>query len=377
MISTRSISLGRSPLKLAGSLLIFAASLLGANAAAQTYRLVDLSTLSQGNAAVVRGPNGAGTGVGGGTVVVPRGVPGQRRGLLFEGGAVQQIAGLADSDDTVIFGINDAGGFVGASNTRTAVRAFAGTRGGGVRELPPLAGDTASSAFAVNNPGQAVGFSSGSRGQRAVIWDTSGTPTALPGTAGMPSSKATGINEQGDIAGVRGTAANSRAVLWPAGQAPIELAPLAGYATSEAYGINARGDVVGYSSNASAIRRATLWPWSGGAIDLGTLPGGDFSQAMGSNAAGDIVGASTSSAGARAVLWPRGGGIVDLNSLVPPARFVLSKAVGINNAGMIIATGYELPAGHTAGTGAGGRAHDETHELPVRVFLLIRSGGAP
>lgn len=374
MMSTRSISLGRSSLKLAGSLLIIAASFLGANVGAQTYRLVELSTLSQGNATVVRGPNGQGIGVGGGAVVGARAGSGQRRGLIFESGAVEQIAGLADSDDTVIFGLNDSGSFVGASNARTAVRGFAGTRGGAVRELPPLPGDTASMAFAVNNPGHAVGFSSGPGGQRAVVWSASGTPTALPGSS-LPS-KATGINERGDIAGVTGTAANARATLWPGAQAPIELAPLAGYSTSEAYAINPGGDVVGYSANTTtAKRRATLWPWSGGLIDLGVLPGGDFSQALGSNAAGDIVGGSNSPAGARAVLWPRNGGIQDLNSLVPPSRFVLSNAVGINNAGNIIATGFEIPAGHTAGTAAGGRAHDETHELPLKVFLLIRAGG--
>jgi len=369
MISTRSISLGRACLKPAATLLIFAATLLGDHAAAQTYRLIDLATLSQGNATVVRGPNDAGIGVGGGAVVSPRGTSGERRGLLFESGAVQQIAGLSGSDDTVLFGVNDAGGFVGASNAPTAVRGFAGTRAGALRELPPLPEDAASIAFAVNNQGQAVGFSSGPSGQRAVMWNAAGTPTALPGS--LPNSKGAGVNERGDVAGVAGMAADSRAILWPGAQAPIELAPLAGFTTSEAHAINARGDVVGYSGNASALRRATLWPWSGGVVDLGTLPGGDFSQALGSNAAGDIVGVSTSTAGARAVLW-RGGSIQDLNSLVAPSPFVLSKAVGINNAGMIIATGYEVPAEPPAG----GHAHDETHELPVRVFLLVRTGGA-
>jgi len=29
----------------------------------------------------------------------------------------------------------------------------------------------------------------------------------------------------------------------------------------------------------------------------------------------------------------------------------------------------------STGTPAGGHSHDETHELPVRVFLLVRGGG--
>jgi probable HAF family extracellular repeat protein len=106
-------------------------------------------------------------------------------------------------------------------------------------------------------------------------------------------------------------------------------------------------------------------------VDIGTLPGGDFSQAFGINDAGDVVGASGSSAGDRAFLWTRASGIRDLNSLIPPSPFVLTKAAGINNLGMIVATGYDDPAGHTSD----GHIH-ETHELPIRVFLLIRSGGS-
>jgi probable HAF family extracellular repeat protein len=154
--------------------------------------------------------------------------------------------------------------------------------------------------------------------------------------------------------------------LWPKAQTPTELPLPAGYATGEAGAINARGDVVGYSANASGARRATLWPSNGVAVDLGTLPGGDFSQAFGTNGPGDIVGTSNS----RAVLWPRSGGIQDLNSLIPPSTFMLTKAVGINNNGTIIATGHDVPAGHGAE-----HSHEDEHDLPVRVFLLIRSGG--
>ena len=68
---------------------------------------------------------------------------------------------------------------------------------------------------------------------------------------------------------------------------------------------------------------------------------------------------------------PRSGAIKDLNSLIPPSTFMLTKAVGINNVGTIIATGHEVFAGHGAGTSH----EDQEHDLPVRVFLLIRSGG--
>lgn len=358
-------------LRLGGSLLAAAMSLCVAGAGAQTFRVIDLATLAQGNAAVVHGPNVAGAAVGAGTLASVRSAGGQRQGLWFESGATRLVNGPAGSDDTVIHGLNDSGGLVGSANTPDSLRAFSGTLSGASRELPPLVGDTASAAYGINNAGQGVGFSSGAGGQRAVVWDAGGTASVLPSLAGASSSRATGINDRGDVAGVARIAAVQRPVLWPGGQAPVELIPLSGNVSGEASAINARGDVVGYSAGASGARRATLWPWNGVAADLGTLPGGDFSQAFGINAGGDIVGASTSSAGSRAVLWMRSGGAQDLNSLIAPSGFVLTKAVGINDAGAILATGHDAVAGHATGP----HTHEDEHDLPVRVFLLIRSGG--
>jgi uncharacterized membrane protein len=360
--------LTRTCLKLASSLLIPAVSLIAASAAAATYNVIDLATLSQETAVVVRGANSSGVAAGGGKLVAPNAATG-RRGFLFRSGAAAlQIPGLAESDDTVVFGVNDTGGFVGSSNTATSLRAFAGAAAGGVRELAPLPGDNASVAYGVNHLNHAVGFSSGAGGQRAVIWDASGAPRALPVTSAMSSGRATGINVQGDVSGVVRVGAVQRPVLWPNGQLAKELLLLAGHATGEANAVNARGDAVGYSAPSSGARRATLWPASGGVIDLGVLPGGDFSQAFESNDAGVVVGSSTSREGSRAFVWTRTGGIQDLNALIPPSSFVLTKAVGVNNVGMIVATGHDV-TGHSAAD------HDEAHDLPVRVFLLVRSGG--
>src|SRR4029453_4362381 len=105
-------------------------------------------------------------------------------------------------------------------------------------------------------------------------------------------------------------------------------------------------------------------------VDLGTLPGGDFSQALGINDRGSIVGTSTSSFGSRAFLWTPTGGLQDLNGLIVPSSFVLTQAVGINTAGMIVAIGRD------AGREAGPHGHDD-HEVPVRVFLLLPAGVQP
>jgi probable HAF family extracellular repeat protein len=364
-------------LKLFGCLLMAAMSLIAGNAtAAATYTVVDLATLTPSLPVIINGPNSAGLAAGSGKEVSDTNGDRGRRGLVFRSGAASvEIPGLAaETDDSAIFGLNDTGDFVGSANTATAMRAFIGTPAGVVKELPPLPGDTASSGHAVNRLRQVVGFSSGAGGQRAVIWDANGTPKALPVTPAMSSGRATGINARGDVSGVVRVAGVQRPVLWQLGQAANELVLLAGHVTGEVGAINARGDAVGYSAPVSGARRATLWPsGSGLVVDLGTLPGGDFSQAFGSNDAGDVVGSSTTESveGSRAFLWTRSGGMQDLNALIPPSSFLLTKAVGINNSGMIVATGHDITGAKTSGV----HSHDEAHDLPVRVFLLTRSGG--
>jgi probable HAF family extracellular repeat protein len=262
-------------------------------------------------------------------------------------------------------GVNDAGAVVGAANGSATVRAFAGTRTGLSRELPPLPGDSASVAYAINNIGQAVGYSSGAGGERAVSWTPAGQPTALLAPGGA-QARAYGLNQRGDVVGVAGQASARRPVLWAADGTVNELPVLPGFAAGEAAWLNVRGDVVGYSATAAELRHATLWPAAGGAVDIGTLAGGNASQAFGINDAGAVVGSSESTLGSRAFIWSRLEGMRDLNGLAVAANVVLTKAVGINNAGMIVALGHEPHDDH-------GDGHD--HELPVRVVLLIPIGG--
>lgn len=329
-------------------------------ALAATYDVVDLATLAQGTSTVVRGPNLGGMAVGGGRVAGQAGS--RRQGLVFDRGTVLNVTGLPGSDYSNVLGANDLGRLVGAANGATAMRAFAATGAGDGRELAPLPGDTASAAFAVNNAGTAVGFSSGPGGERAVAWSAAGAASELAGTPGA-SNRAYSINERGDAVGVVGSSTARRAAFWPAVGAPRTLPALTGFQATEAAWVNAAGDVVGYSATAAEGRRATLWPAAGAPSDLGVLPGGTHSQAFGINDAGVVVGSSDSAEGTRAVLWTRTGGMQDLNLLAPTPGLVLTKAVGINNRGVVIAVGHE-PSGD---------AHD--HELPVRVVMLVPAGG--
>jgi probable HAF family extracellular repeat protein len=340
-------------------------TLSAAQAIAATYSVVDLGTLAQGSSTVVRGPNLTGTAVGGGRLAQPGQSVGLPAGLVFERGATQTVAVPAGRDLASVLGVNDAGTLVGAANGPTAVRAFSGTRAGASGELPPLAGDSASVAYAISNSGQAAGYSSGPGGERAVTWTPGGQPAALLAPGGA-QARAYAVNQRGDVVGVAGNAIGRRPVIWPAGGAPNELPVLSGFAAGEAAWVNARGDVVGYSATAAELRHATLWPVAGAVVDIGTLPGGSASQAFGINDTGDVVGSSDSTQGSRAFIWSSAEGLRDLNALVTSASVVLTKAVGINNAGMIVALGHDAEGGD-------GDGHD--HERPIRVVLLIPMGG--
>ncbi|MGZ5180652.1 MAG: hypothetical protein ACXWC2_09250 [Ramlibacter sp.] len=333
-------------------------------ALAADYNMVDLGTLDQSTVAVVRGLNLGGTVVGGGRLVGRS--AGAREGLVFDRGSTQGVPGLPGSQNTNVFGINDQGTLAGAANGDTAIRGFVGPRTGPTRELPPLPGDTGSAAFAINNAGQAVGFSSGPAGERAVAWSAAGEPAALPSPAGE-TARAYGINQRGDVTGVVGTSTARRATLWPIAAAARSLPPLQNFGASEAASINAAASVVGYSATADEARRATLWPATGAPVDLGVLPGMAVSQAFGINDAGQVVGMSAGDVGARAFLWTATTGLRDLNTLIDPTGVVLTQAVAINNAGMIAAIGHDPVPGNDP--------HIHAHELPMRIFLLVRSGG--
>jgi uncharacterized membrane protein len=349
--------------RLARSSLPLALMLTAGGATAVTYTATSLAELAESTTMVIRGPNGHGTAVGGGKLVGSDRSISARKGLILSSGQLTRVDGFVNSDYTNVMDVNDDNDFVGSANTDSGLKAFRGGKNGSTVLLPGLPGDSASTAYAMNNQGLVAGFSSGPNGERAVKWTKQNDVMPLAGKAGS-NSRALGINNRGDVVGFADSPSGHRATLWLDNGVSIELPMLPTYIATEAYSINNSGDSVGFSETADGFRLATLWPAQGGSQSLGVLPGGAHSQAYGVNARGDIVGSSSSSKGNRAVIWPKNNGVLqDLNTMLSVSGIVLTKAVGINSNGVIVAIGRTVQVGHEDH-----ESHD--HEAPARVFLL-------
>jgi len=325
------------------------------------YAATELASLPVGSSHVVRAAND------GDEIVGSARRSGGHRGFLLKSGPLQEISGLPGSDYSAALGINDLGQVVGLANTATGMRAFRSRRTTGIVALDTLPGDSSSIAMAINQSGQAVGYSSGPTGVRAVIWSPAGAIQALPMLPGCDSARGQAINDRGDVVGACDTVSGPRAVLWEGG-AIQDLGTLPGDRSSEALSINANGVIVGSSGDPEAQRHAVLWPSGGGPIqDLGTLPGGTSSQALAINVGREVVGISEASAGDHAFRWTEQDGMQDLNGLLTSRfGFVLTHAVAISARGVIVAIGVD------EATSAEQRHDHDDHELPLRIFRLVR-----
>jgi probable HAF family extracellular repeat protein len=101
---------------------------------------------------------------------------------------------------------------------------------------------------------------------------------------------------------------------------------------------------MGYSSGATGDFHAFMTGPNGvGMTALGT-PDGNSINPTDINDAGQVVGWSPSGGQRGFITGPDGVGMTDLNSLPDvPAGFVITRALGINNAGQIIAVVDSIP----------------------------------
>lgn len=238
-------------------------------------------------------------------------------------------------------GLSGSGIIVGrAGNTDLSGSAWV-WEDGRYEPLPALAGDRAV-AMDVNDVGEVVGFSEYDPDltfEHAVIWR--GDSIVDLGTFGGVQSQAQAISESGHIVGwarVPGSGASAgarHAFLWTDGEMR-DLGTL-GRAESIALGLNDQEVVVGWVGNIDAKR---AFVWEGGTMRR--IDPGVFSSASDVNASGEVVGwyVPEGTTDFRAVLW-KNGERRDLSELVRDTTIALEIAHDINDAGQIVATGYE------------------------------------
>jgi probable HAF family extracellular repeat protein len=298
------------------------------------YRITDLGDLPGGSDfSVARGINDIGQVVGSSGAAT-----GERAFLWSRAGGLKDLGDLPGGEDfSQASGINNAGQVVGSSSAAAETRAFRWTPGGGMQNLGVLPGRDSSAASAINNAGQVVGSSSAFFPEpRAFRWTAAGGMQALSDQV----SAANGINDAGQVVGWV-LSGGLQPFLWTASGGGHFLPGVGSFGSGIASDINESGQVVG---TVGPPVTAALWT-AGGVQSLGAL--GSEGEGSVINNAAEVVGFSSVSPGGEihAFLWTASDGMQDLNALIDPldplkAVTTLSQALGINNAGQIVGSGF-------------------------------------
>lgn len=254
-------------------------------------------------------------------------------------------------------GINGAGQIVGYSRTAgdTYQHAFLYSNGQ-MTDLGVLPGGTDSRADGINDSGVVTGTSSTTKPgttyptpDHAFIY-SGGRMTDLGNvsTSGqfVNFSHAGAINQSAQVTGWSNTDGGTpRAFLYSGGRM-VDLGTLAAPYNYGSYGntIDSAGQVAGFSEDANFVKHAFVYS-SGTLKDLGVPSGYNNSNAIAMNDNGQIVGVATggsSGAGRFAFVYTNSSGFLNIQTLVNDSNITISSAVGINNAGQIIATGNDF-----------------------------------
>jgi probable HAF family extracellular repeat protein len=266
---------------------------------------------------------------------------GSVRAFLYSRGAITEL-GTLGGPFSFGQGINERREIAGYSavvpNDFSTIHAFL-YRHGLMKDLGTLGG-ARSFGQAVNNAGTVAGYSEGADDLDHAFLYYAGAMHDL-GTLGGPESRAYGINDQGEVTGWAQTRNfQFHAFLYTNGLM-VDLGTLGGR-TSQGRAINNKGQVTGWSEppGNDAFHRAFLY--SDGTMKA--LVDALESDGLGINDKGDVVGSACGRApiGCRAFLYSKGR-TIDLNTVLDPVTgsgWHLSEARDINNAGWIIANGF-------------------------------------
>jgi probable HAF family extracellular repeat protein len=246
--------------------------------------------------------------------------------------------------------INAAGMVVGTSGAPQFHRAFAWTREGGMIDLGALLPEgLVTEATAVNDAGlvaiEAWPRHSHGFGASAYVWSAAAGVQRIEPTVEGAAVRVRGLNQLGQATGYSGTSTGWEAMIWSAADGMRTLGrPEGWYNGTDGAAINDHDQVVGNSTVGCCVNGVSWTPEEGWRA-LGYLPNYlGYSDALAVNNDGIIVGASAAGAVVHAVaaIWFPGHEIANLNHFIDPADplaglVVLGSAVGINDAGQIVA----------------------------------------
>jgi probable HAF family extracellular repeat protein len=329
------------------SLQLFASAAL----AQQQYAVTDLGTLG-GGTAVPFGLNEAGQ-VAGYSFTAGGGAS-TRRAFLYGDGVMRDLGTLGGPVSDAL-GLGDAGQVVGrAAAVPGSDNSFAFLyRDGVMRNLGTLPSDLSSVALSVNDAGHVVGLSEHNSTPNPFAGYTpfyrgflyrDGVMQDLSALLGGAPSRANDINDAGQVVGSFNfspfVCGSSHAFLYGNG-VMRDLGKLPGKPCSEGIAINDLGWVVGLSA-ASDWSSPRLFLYNGGGPqDLGGLGPHLGGRPWDINNAGQIVGSFSVTQHLTYAFLYSEGRLTDLNTLVPAnLGWELRAAVGINDAGQIVCTGY-------------------------------------
>jgi probable HAF family extracellular repeat protein len=263
---------------------------------------------------------------------------------LYSDGVMTDL-GTLGGDESVATAINNHGIVVGWAETTLGLdynHAFV-YRNGVMHDVNPP-GVQRSVALGINDAGQVVGdLVYPGNIYRGFLY-SQGVLTVL-GTFGGDYSEASGINNAGQVVGLSNYAPGViRAYRYSDG-VMTDLGTLPDGQFSAATRVNDAGQIIGWSDANGNYNNHAFLDQDGVMTDLGTL-GGDQSVGSAINAAGQVVGWSNipgSSAQLHGYLYSDGV-MTDLNALIHPhSRYSVSVADGINDQGVIVGTGTDLP----------------------------------
>jgi probable HAF family extracellular repeat protein len=292
------------------------------------YAVIDLGTPAGGSWTE---PTAASPG---GTVIAGTwGGPGQQ-GFLWDGS--MRPIGPANG---VPAAVNDSGTVVGNYFTSAGYSQAYRWDNGTVTELPSLGGPATVASF-IDPGGIVLGLAMRADGVvRAVYWTSKG-PFDLGslGGAAHPCSSARAINSHGIIVGESCTdGPGTHAVRF---RRPGEIDDLGtiGGGWSAAIAVNDAGVIVGYGEVPNGRYRGFVYA-EGKMTDVGVVPGFPVTQLLAINASAVAVGNAYDASGSNSShgIVYGSGKLVDLNALVDRTPFLIQAALGVNDAGEIVA----------------------------------------